>query len=140
MADGYSRASGNVGVVLVGGAVGLTNCVNALLTAIKAHSRVLVIVGETAGGTSDAAQLMRKFIDQHGLLGVLRARHHDAAAASAAADAQACYELAAGGGELVVMGIPERAGGDGHPGRGDARGGGRGRIRPAGSRTAGAAR
>jgi thiamine pyrophosphate-dependent acetolactate synthase large subunit-like protein len=106
-ADGYSRASGNVGVVLVGGAVGLTNCVNALLTAIKAHSRVLVIVGETAGGTSDAAQLMRKFIDQHGLLGVLRARHHDAAAASAAADAQACYELAAGGGELVVMGIPE---------------------------------
>src|SRR5690242_9579351 len=44
MADGYARATGHVAVALVGAGVGLTNGMNALITAAKAHSRVMLLV------------------------------------------------------------------------------------------------
>ena len=52
MADGYARVSGKVGVAIVGAGVGLTNAINALLTASKAHSNVVVLAGEVPGVTA----------------------------------------------------------------------------------------
>ncbi|MGE3619244.1 MAG: thiamine pyrophosphate-binding protein [Acidimicrobiia bacterium] len=74
MADGYHRMSGRVGVVLLGRGAGLTNGVNALVTARKADSGVLVIAGELDGRlAADPVAASRhvmavKTIDQTGFL------------------------------------------------------------------------
>lgn len=108
MADGYSRAGGGVGVAIVGAGVGLTNCLNALLTAAKAHSRVLVLAGEVPGGTTEAAKLQRKYSNQRDLLDALDVRHVDLdSAESVGADTRSCYELVERGDELVVANMPD---------------------------------
>ncbi|MGH9108006.1 MAG: thiamine pyrophosphate-binding protein [Acidimicrobiales bacterium] len=46
MADGYGRFSGRPGVVVVGRGPGFTNGLNAIITAVKARSPVVVVTGE----------------------------------------------------------------------------------------------
>jgi acetolactate synthase-1/2/3 large subunit len=53
MADGFSRFSGRLGVALVGRGPGLTNCLNALVTASRAGSCVLVLTGAESAGPPD---------------------------------------------------------------------------------------
>lgn len=109
MADGYSRSTGRTGVALVGAGVGLTNGLNALVTAAKAHSRIIVFVGEVPGGgqRSSTAKLATKYVDQRGLLDALAVRHVDLQRPeSGAADVRACFELAARGGEALVVSLP----------------------------------
>ncbi len=109
MADGYSRTTGRTGVALVGAGVGLTNGLNALITAAKAHSRIIVFVGEVPGGGLGAstAQLATKYVDQRGLLDALAIRHVDLRSPeSSPADVRACFELAARGGEALVVSLP----------------------------------
>lgn len=48
MADGYARASGNVGVCTVTQGPGLTNTMTALVTARKARSPMVLVVGDVA--------------------------------------------------------------------------------------------
>jgi len=48
MADGYSRATGRVGVALVSHGAGLSNAGTLMIVARKARSRVLVITSDTA--------------------------------------------------------------------------------------------
>ena len=103
MADGYARVSGKVGVAIVGAGVGLTNAINALLTASKAHSNVVVLAGEVPGVNSPAARLQRKHVDQRGLLSAIGVRHVDIdSGAAIAADIRACFDLAEHGDTLVV--------------------------------------
>ena len=109
MADGYSRSTGRIGVALIGAGVGLTNGLNALVTAAKAHSRIIVFVGEVPGGLlgTAAAKLVGKYVDQRGLLKALAVRHVDLRTAeSTPADVRACFELAARGGESLVVSLP----------------------------------
>lgn len=47
MADGYARVSGRVGVVSVTHGPGAANTVNAMVEAVRAHSPVLLITGDT---------------------------------------------------------------------------------------------
>ena len=109
MADGYARTTGRTGVALVGAGVGLTNGLNALITAAKAHSRIIVFVGEVPGGGlgTSTAQLATKYVDQRGLLDALAIRHVDLRSPeSSPADVRACFELAARGGEAFVVSLP----------------------------------
>lgn len=111
MADGYARVAGTVGVAIVGQGVGLTNAMNALVTAAKAHSGIVVFVGEAPGAAQSgatAAKLMLKYIDQRGLLDRLRVSHLDLQSPeSAPADVRACFEFAANDGEALVVSLPE---------------------------------
>lgn len=111
MADGYARVAGTVGVAIVGQGVGLTNAMNALITAAKAHSGVVVFVGEAPGAAQSgaaAAKLMLKYIDQRGLLDRLSVSHVDLQSPeSAAADVRAFFDFAANGGEALVVSLPE---------------------------------
>src|SRR6266511_1147118 len=72
MADGFARISCKVGVALVGRGPGLTNSTNALTTAAKAGSKVLVIAGEGyASAAADPRRVggsgpSRKAVDQPG--------------------------------------------------------------------------
>src|SRR5262245_21035428 len=79
MADGYSRVTGRVGVALVGAGVGLTNGLNALITAAKAHSRVMLLVGEVpgAGSATGKARNATKYVNQRGIFDALGIRHLD---------------------------------------------------------------
>jgi acetolactate synthase I/II/III large subunit len=70
-ADGFARASGRVGVAILGRGPGLTNAVNALVTAQKAGSRVLVVIGEGPA----VHTRFGKDIDQAGLLAALGVAH-----------------------------------------------------------------
>lgn len=109
MADGYARSTGRTGVALVGAGVGLTNALNALVTAAKAHSRIIVFVGEVPGGGLGTAPAKRvaKYVDQRGLLDALAVRHVDLRTPeSSPADVRACFELAARGGEALVVSLP----------------------------------
>lgn len=105
MADGYARTTGRVGVAFVGAGVGLTNCVNALVTAAKAHSRIIVFVGEVPGAAerSAAARNVAKFVDQKGMLEALAIRH---VTAQSPADIRACFEMVERGGETLVVSLP----------------------------------
>ena len=105
MADGYSRTSGRTGVALVGAGVGLTNCLNALVTATKAHSRVIVFVGEVPGAAQRAASVrnVSKYVDHRGLLEALSVRH---IIAQSPADIRACFELVERSGEALVVSLP----------------------------------
>ena len=51
-ADGYARSSGRLGVAVIGRGPGLTNAINALLTATKARSPILVDVGDVEANDS----------------------------------------------------------------------------------------
>lgn len=64
MADGYARTTGGVGVCTVTQGPGLTNAVTALVTARKAHSPVVLLVGDTAAAQAGWPQ----DIDQRVLL------------------------------------------------------------------------
>ncbi len=75
MADGYSRASGSLGVALVGRGPGLANALITLINAAKARTAtaVLVVAGDSPIGIEDpalghAASSQPKYIDQPGLL------------------------------------------------------------------------
>jgi thiamine pyrophosphate-dependent acetolactate synthase large subunit-like protein len=95
MADGYSRAAGGVGLAIVGKGPGVTNSLNALLTARRARSRVLVLAGETAGIDRSDGRVLRqkKFVDQPRLHSAVDVPHCDLASPdSAAADFERCYE------------------------------------------------
>jgi acetolactate synthase I/II/III large subunit len=110
MADGYARSTGEVGVVLTGRGPGLTNGVNAMITAAKASTPLLVVAGETTAAlatdpvaaskhimsvkTIDQASFLRSF----GVVPVVLD-----AAASAAADFTAAYELARAGNAVAVL-------------------------------------
>lgn len=63
MADGWSRLSGQIGVVSVTHGPGLTNTVTALKEAVEARSRLLLLTGETVAArarlqTMDVEQLV----------------------------------------------------------------------------------
>lgn len=83
MADGFARATNDIGVAIVGVGPGLTNAMNALITASKARSGVLVLAGDTAAvsgaGADEAreARLTNKHIDQPALLDALGVGHID---------------------------------------------------------------
>ena len=51
MADGYSRVSGNHGVVIGQNGPGISNCVTAIAAAYWAHSPVVIVTPETGTGT-----------------------------------------------------------------------------------------
>jgi acetolactate synthase-1/2/3 large subunit len=73
MADGYSRESGKLGIALVSRGPGLTNALTTIVSAAKARSRVVVIVGEGDIGAVDPAKGVtakgeNKYIDQPGVL------------------------------------------------------------------------
>jgi thiamine pyrophosphate-dependent acetolactate synthase large subunit-like protein len=110
MADGYARSTGGVGVVLTGRGPGLTNGVNAMITAAKASTPLLVIAGETtaalAGDPVAASRhiMSVKTIDQAAFLrsfGVIPVVLDSAA--SALSDFTAAYELAASGSAVAVL-------------------------------------
>ena len=105
MADGYARTSGRIGVAVVGAGVGFTNCVNALVTAGKAHSKVIVFVGEVPGALqrSPAVRNVAKFVDQRALLEALSIRH---IVLQSPADVAACFRLAERIGEVLVVSVP----------------------------------
>lgn len=71
MADGYGRFSGCAGVVVVGRGPGFTNGLNALITAAKAGSPVLVITGELPkafqGERAEQHIFRSKNVDQAGV-------------------------------------------------------------------------
>lgn len=71
MADGYGRFSGRPGVVVVGRGPGFTNGLNALVTAVKAGSPVLVVTGELPrafqGPRAEEHVFASKNVDQAGM-------------------------------------------------------------------------
>lgn len=113
MADGYARATGGVGVAIVGMGPGLTNAMNALITASKAHSPLVLIAGETAevagAGPAEAkqARLVNKYIDQPALLEVLGIAHVDLRSADAVvAGIRGSFEAARTPGRVVAVNLP----------------------------------
>jgi thiamine pyrophosphate-dependent acetolactate synthase large subunit-like protein len=62
MADGYARVTGRVGVVLTGRGPGLTNGVNALITAAKARTPILVVAGENSNALAADPEAAAKHI------------------------------------------------------------------------------
>jgi thiamine pyrophosphate-dependent acetolactate synthase large subunit-like protein len=58
MADAWARLSGETGVVSVTKGPGLTNTVTALVEAVKAHTPLLVLVGDTARTAATGAQMI----------------------------------------------------------------------------------
>src|SRR5712671_2411578 len=75
MADGYARASGEVGVAIVGRGPGLTNSLNPLITAAKASSGIVVLIGDSPVGFADPeraraarAERVGKHLEQAALL------------------------------------------------------------------------
>jgi thiamine pyrophosphate-dependent acetolactate synthase large subunit-like protein len=113
MADGFARFSGEVGVALVGRGPGLTNSLNALITAHKARSRVLVLAGEEPSGWSDPAvrtavakRPVGKYVDQDGLLTALGVLHRGLDDPSTALGALLHSLERARSGSTVVLGMP----------------------------------
>lgn len=75
MADGYARASGRIGVAVVGRGPGLTNSINTLVTANKAGTGIVVLVGDFANN-ADLARMAAterhgKYINQEAFLSAL---------------------------------------------------------------------
>jgi thiamine pyrophosphate-dependent acetolactate synthase large subunit-like protein len=65
MADGHAWATGSVGVALISRGPGFTNAYTALVTAKKAHSKLLVICGESS--TSARPEADSKWLDHAGV-------------------------------------------------------------------------
>src|SRR5260221_12258199 len=77
MADGYARASGEVGVAILSRGPGLTQATNALVTAAKARSHVVVFAGDSPSRmreevSSASGSRDRKYVDQESFLDALR--------------------------------------------------------------------
>jgi acetolactate synthase-1/2/3 large subunit len=107
-ADGYARSSGTVGVVVIGRGPGLTNALNALITAQKARSRVLVVVGESPNtpGREEIPERFGKDIAQARLLEAVEVPHvRVRSAGTALADLAAALDRAAQG-SPVVLSVP----------------------------------
>jgi thiamine pyrophosphate-dependent acetolactate synthase large subunit-like protein len=110
MADGYHRASGEVGVVIVGRGPGLTNGVNALINATKGRSGVLVVAGELPNAyAADPAKAHRqlmgpKTINQRAFLESIDVLTLTLSSGeTAVADFGAAYEIAASGRTVAVL-------------------------------------
>ena len=110
MADGYARTSARVGIAMIGRGPALTNALNPLVTAAKARSGLVVLVGETPLDPQRAraarAERMGKYIDQEGALrsvGVDNVVLRDPA--TVASQLTECLERAARG-DVVVVGLP----------------------------------
>jgi acetolactate synthase-1/2/3 large subunit len=104
MADGYSRTTGSVGIAVISQGPGLLNGMNALTTAAKGNSSLLVFVGLGEGG-AEAARKGRKgkHIAQEAVLrgaGITCATL--TSPASAVADVVRAFETAASGETVVV--------------------------------------
>lgn len=110
MADGYARASDKVGVAIVGRGPGLTNAMNALVTAAKAGTGIVVLVGDTPIGIEDpgrakAARSERvgKHIDQAALLQAANVTNITLRSPSTViAEIAECFDLARRGGVVTV--------------------------------------
>lgn len=112
MADGYARVSGRVGVAIVGRGPGFTNGLNAMITAAKARTGLLVMAGElptTVAGDPEASArhvLAMKNVDQPGIATALGMTHlRICSAHSARADVAAAL-AAAGQGATVLLTVP----------------------------------
>lgn len=113
MADGYARASGKVGIAMIGRGPGLTNAINALVTATKAGTGIVVLAGDTPIGLNDpnlpilaAAEPVGKYVDQAGLLSRLGITHVMLRSPdTAAADLVAVFNRARSG-DAVVVNMP----------------------------------
>lgn len=110
MADGFARVSGEVGVAIVGRGPGLTNALNTLVTAARAGTGLVVLVGDSPIGLVDPARAravraerVGKHVEQAPLLdavGVANVTLRDPA--TAIAELAACFERARAGGVVTV--------------------------------------
>lgn len=109
MADGYSRASGDVGVAVLSRGPGLTNGLTAITTAARCGSRVLVIAADTSSvvprspSVAATARLSHKYVNQAAALdavGVAQVTLDDPA--GAAADLAAVFARVRSGLTTVV--------------------------------------
>lgn len=110
MADGYFRSTRKPGVVLLGRGPSLTNGANAMITAAKGHSGILVLAGAlptSLGGDPEAVRrhiLSAKAIDQWAFLTSLGMVVFEATSAdSAVSDVEACYRLAESGVAVALV-------------------------------------
>jgi thiamine pyrophosphate-dependent acetolactate synthase large subunit-like protein len=71
MADGYARVSGRVGVASVTHGPGAANTINAMVEAVRAHSPVVLITGDTPAQRGHPQQ-----IDLNALFGATGADYH----------------------------------------------------------------
>ena len=110
MADGFARASGEVGVAIVGRGPGLTNALNPLITARKAGTGIVVLVGDSPIGIEDPsraqaakAERVGKYIDQVDVLRALNVAHATLGSPETAmADLARCFDQARRGLAMVV--------------------------------------
>ncbi|MDE3100701.1 MAG: thiamine pyrophosphate-binding protein [Chloroflexota bacterium] len=107
MAHGYARATGGIGIAVVGRGPGFTNSLTALVSAARSRARVVAIVGEGAVGvgkvSAKAAADQPKAIDQAGMLAAGRISHVTLRSpATAVADLGAIVERGALAGPIVV--------------------------------------
>jgi acetolactate synthase I/II/III large subunit len=110
MADGYSRASGKVGVAIIGRGPALTNSLNPLITAAKAGSGIVVLVGDTVLGIDDPARAqaaraerMGKYLDQRGILNAANVPNVTlTSAATVESELAACFARARQGVAVAV--------------------------------------
>lgn len=103
MADGWARVTGRVGIATVHQGPGLTNTLTALAEAVKAHTPLVVVAGDTP-----PAALRSNFrIDQHDLVGAVGAAPELVySAATAAADAARALRRAQLERRPVVLMLP----------------------------------
>jgi acetolactate synthase-1/2/3 large subunit len=110
MADGYSRATGKLALAIVGQGPGLTNALNALVTAANAQSNVLVLAGETDTHIRDSgspARLINKYVNQPALLDAVGIDHIDLTDATTARDdVRASIELARAERRTLLVNMP----------------------------------
>ncbi len=110
MADGFARASGEVGVAIVGRGPGLTNALNPIITAAKAGTGIVVFVGDTVIGVADPARAQSaraervgKHIDQVALLAAAGVPSLTLRSPSTAvAEVAHCFERARAGATVIV--------------------------------------
>lgn len=113
MADGYARASGDVGVAIVGRGPGLTNALNALITATKASTGIVVLIGDSPNGFEDPARAksaraerVGKHIEQAALLRSLDVPNVTLQSPSTAiAEIARCFDRARAG-NVVTVNMP----------------------------------
>lgn len=108
MADGYSRVSDGVGVAIISRGPGLMNSLNALKTASKGGSALVVLAADSAAGISNRSVRVNaakapKHLEQAAILGAsgIRAVTLDSPA-TAVADLAHAFERAREGATIVV--------------------------------------
>jgi acetolactate synthase-1/2/3 large subunit len=103
MADGWSRASGRVGLATVTHGPGLTNVVTALTEAVRSRTPMVLLIGDTA--VDDPWNLQD--IDQAAVVAPTGAAWHVVRAPdTAAADVRAAFDRAAAEHRPVVLDVP----------------------------------